>query len=774
MKKFVAAFGILLLGSFFILTKTLAINSDIVINEIGAYENNSGYEWVEIYNKGNNDIDLNGWYFWEEGLKTYGYMLTATGTHDSVVSPGEYAVIVESADKFVSKYSNITGSIFESNGWKDLVMGGEYIGLKDGHISGDCAVTSTFCVESFKYISAPNFSLQRRDANLNDYTGANWAEHASGNTVGAVNNFSSPVLPEQTTTIPAVPATQTGGSGAAPQIILESPPQNLSAVKINELVADPESGNEWVELYNTGSANLDLAGAMVCDNRNTTSTCKKITGAIGPNSWFIFDLGARSFLNNGGDSVIFKDSLGVVVDRIDYADELAPDNGQSLARATDGADSDNESDWVVTDKITAGAANLASETEPANNIIANTNSSFTSTAGETDFPAEIIISELLPNPKGSDMGEFIEIKNNSLVEANLSGWFLKNKEKKYIFPDDTVIFPGSFLVFYKPLTKISLLNTLGKIELFNKDKSAVDSVSYEKPPEGKSFGLINGEWTWANPTPGKENVGESADANQENAAKISSAKTYKFVNSIESARQASKGTWARVKGVVAVLPGVFGSQYFYLTDGSAGIQIYQNKKDFPPLAVGDMAQVYGTISEANGIKRINVKSKDDVDILSIDNFVTSAELNVDEIDESLAGGLVNFQGEITEIKSNFMYVDNGNGEAAVYFKQGAKINKSKFVEGENARVTGILEQTKTGWQIWPRSNNDIESLGPSADLLKKQAVITGGDTTEKYLTATAGGVTTLILAFLARARGLMMLGGIKKVVGLAGKFIKKG
>ena len=22
---------------------------------------------VEIYNKGNNDIDLNGWYFWEEG-----------------------------------------------------------------------------------------------------------------------------------------------------------------------------------------------------------------------------------------------------------------------------------------------------------------------------------------------------------------------------------------------------------------------------------------------------------------------------------------------------------------------------------------------------------------------------------------------------------------------------------------------------------------------------------------------------------------------------------
>ena len=767
MRKFFIGF-FLLFGSFFVLGKSLAAGSDIVINEIGAYENNSGYEWIEIYNKGDGDIDLGSWYFWQEGMQ-YGHAMTPTGTKDSVVSHGEYAVIVEDAEKFLSKYSSVAGSVFESSGWNDLVMNGKYIGLKDGYIKGDCATTSTVCIESFKYVSSTKYSLQRRDSFLLDYTSANWAEHASGNTVGAVNDFSVPVLPEQI--IIALPETQTGGDSVQ-QIILESPAPDLTPVKINEFVSDPESGNEWVELYNTGSANLDLVGAMICDSRNSTSTCKKIVGTVGPNSWFVFDLGTRSFLNNGCDSVILKNSLGVVMDRIDYADDLAPDKGQSLARETDGVDTDSEDDWIVTNEITAGRANVIDEQDRSSNIAPKVSSSTVFSADESDFPAEIIISEILPNPKGDDSGEFIEIKNNSLVQANLSGWFFKNKEKKYIFPDDTIIFPGSFIVFYKTATKISIVNTMGKIELYNKVNEQMDLVKYENPPEGKSYALVNGEWEWTNPTPGKEN--ESAVAEAVIAGKTSGAKVYKFVNSIEAARQASKGTWATVKGVVAVLPGVFGSQYFYLTNGTAGIQIYQNKKDFPELVVGDEAQISGTVSEANGIKRINIKSKNSVDILSVGRTVTNTELNLDEIDESLAGGLVNFAGEITEIKSNLMYMDNGAGEAVIYFKQGAKINKSRFQEGENARVTGILEQTKSGWQIWPRSNDDLESLGPSADLLKKQASGASGDATEKYLTATAGGITTLILAFLARARGLVMLGGIKKVVGLAGKFIRKG
>lgn len=46
-----------------------AANSDIIINEIGAYEKD-GFEWIEIYNKGIESVDLEGWKFYEKNLLT--------------------------------------------------------------------------------------------------------------------------------------------------------------------------------------------------------------------------------------------------------------------------------------------------------------------------------------------------------------------------------------------------------------------------------------------------------------------------------------------------------------------------------------------------------------------------------------------------------------------------------------------------------------------------------------------------------------------------------
>jgi DNA/RNA endonuclease YhcR with UshA esterase domain len=629
--------------------------------------------------------------------------------------------------------------------------------------------------------------------------------------------------------------------------VQESSIQNLTSIKINEFVVDPQVDDEWVELYNTGSENLDLAGSMICDSRNSTSTCKKISGSIGPNKWLFVDLLTRSFLNNGGDSVILKDTVGNIIDRVDYADELIPDEGQSLVRKADGIDFDNDSDWVVSDNLTPGTANIILDDTPVSNsstpvkkiivskekfvglkwkikydlrlrqyeetffdasstldprggrvvyswnfgdqIIfgANVKYSFvtsgihavivraTSTAGTIDekkitimvYPATetvgsgVIFSELLPRA-GSEEDEYIQLKNVSDRVVNMSNWKLAYKNDVYEIPTNTILATKDYLTFYQIITGFTLNNTGGDLLLLNQDNVLLDEVEYGKAEEDAAYVLNNGQWNWQMPAASAKVLGVKIST----AGKKSSGQ---FFTKIADARGGQKGDYAKVKGVVAVLPGIFGSQYFYLTDSIAGIQIYQNKKDFPPLEVGDVVQVYGAVSEANGIKRINIKSKDDVDILSIGNVVTSTELNVDEIDESLAGDLVQTQGEMTEIKSNFMYLDNGSGEVVVYFKQGAKIDKTKFKEGENVRVVGILEQTKTGWQIWPRSNADIESLGPSADLLKQQTLSAGNDTKEKYLTATAGGVTTLILGFLLKVRGAFLKRGALALIGLIKK-----
>ena len=142
------------------------------------------------------------------------------------------------------------------------------------------------------------------------------------------------------------------------------------------------------------------------------------------------------------------------------------------------------------------------------------------------------------------------------------------------------------------------------------------------------------------------------------------------------------------------------------------------------------------------------------------------------------GKLARVIGEITEIKSNFMYIDDGEGELMVYFKKGARLDKKKFKEGEKVEVTGVGEENRSGvYQLWPRSQEDIAPLGLSEDILKKQTLLEADqqkDTAEKYLTATAGGITTLLFGFLARARGAMLRSGIKRVASLVSRFINRG
>lgn len=866
---------LILLGGVLIFRNVFAANTDIVINEIGAYPSVSTHRWIEIWNKGDGSVDLNGWKFLDANAQVNGHELRVTTT-DSVVDRGEYAVIVKGAKQFLTDYPAFGGSIFEfSSG--SLNPEGENIGLIDAE---------GIQIERFTYIPTTHFSLQRKDPNLIDYTSANWVEHASGNTVGGINVFDiapTPIVTSTPTTTPdptPIPnQTQNTGQNNSGSQNQNSTPvpvvQNLTALKINEFVVDPESGNEWVELYNNSTASVDITDAMICDARNTTSTCKKIMGSVGGNGWLQVDLQTKSFLNNSGDSVILKNSSGSIIDRIDYDDELTPDEGQSLARKIDGKDTDNDIDWIVTDTITPGKANIVSEPEdeagqsggsststtssttkttkttknpasifvwdieapssaaPNEQVVFNAENTadprggslsfvwslengikvvgpelkvsfassgmhtlllfVTSTSGygeekkieiEVDnglsLNAEIVISEVLPNPEGDDTKEFIELKNNSALAVNIAGWFLRVQAKKYIFPENTFIPADGFLVFYKTATKISLANTTGKVELLNKDKALVDIVKYDKPEAGKSLSLINNEWRWADPTPGKvyvkgEVLGIKIGAEQ-TVKKVSSKKAVgPLIKNIADIRQGEKGQPVKVRGIVAVLPNVFGSQFFYIVGDGGGIEIYQNKKDFPPVGIGDSVEITGTISEASGIKRVNVKNSRAIDILATGKNPESIMLDLDNIEEVMAGSLVEVSGEITEIKSSFMFVDNGVDEIKVYFKKNTKIDKQKFKEGENVRVVGILEKVKEEWQLWPRSSDDIESLGMAQDATLQKQTTTGSEgVTEKYLTATAGGITTLILGFLARARGAMFFGGIKKVVEKVGKFIKRG
>jgi len=119
-------------------------------------------------------------------------------------------------------------------------------------------------------------------------------------------------------------------------------------IVINEFMANPSSGGEWVELYNRETTDVDISGWQVDDIEGGSSpTTIPDSTTIAAGGFYVVEL--SSVLNNGGDTVRLLDDAGTLVDSYTYASSTA---GVSEGRITDGADT-----WTTFDTPTPGASN---------------------------------------------------------------------------------------------------------------------------------------------------------------------------------------------------------------------------------------------------------------------------------------------------------------------------------------------------------------------------------------------------------------------------------
>lgn len=159
------------------------------------------------------------------------------------------------------------------------------------------------------------------------------------------------------------------------------------------------------------------------------------------------------------------------------------------------------------------------------------------------------ITELLPDPNGSDVGnEFIELYNPSLNAVNLDNYTLKigpNLEKTFHFPDSSTIEPLSYKAFDNSQIKFTLVNSTSSVQLYFQGQQASaqpvsDIVTYSKPPSGQSWALVGDVWQYSNtPTPNSANavsavqgdgdVGESA-SNKTNSNTLKPCAANQFRN----------------------------------------------------------------------------------------------------------------------------------------------------------------------------------------------------------------------------------------------------
>ncbi|MDD2486760.1 MAG: lamin tail domain-containing protein [Candidatus Gracilibacteria bacterium] len=81
----------------------------------------------------------------------------------------------------------------------------------------------------------------------------------------------------------------------------------------------------------------------------------------------------------------------------------------------------------------------------------------------------IRLSSIMPNPKGNDNLEWIELQNIGQKEMNIRSCKIEAKtlksSKYYKIKNDLVLNPGSSLKLYKNITKLSLNNTAGTVNL---------------------------------------------------------------------------------------------------------------------------------------------------------------------------------------------------------------------------------------------------------------------------------------------------------------------
>lgn len=96
----------------------------------------------------------------------------------------------------------------------------------------------------------------------------------------------------------------------------------LQQVVINEVMAAPTEGEEWVELLNLSADDIDLQGWQLADERTSGVISG---GTIAGHGFFVLrqlseegKLSRWPTLNNGGDVLVLKDATGSMIDSVTY------------------------------------------------------------------------------------------------------------------------------------------------------------------------------------------------------------------------------------------------------------------------------------------------------------------------------------------------------------------------------------------------------------------------------------------------------------------------
>ena len=532
-------------------------------------------------------------------------------------------------------------------------------------------------------------------------------------------------------------------------------------ILINEFIPDPAGDNEWIEIINNTTSTIELTGWEVWDGK---SKIYEFANSLATNEMALANLSSAK-LNNSGDQIILKFGE-IIIDSVTYGDwededigDNAPSPGQlhALARLPGAADSGSDLiNFKITSTPTPGGINSITappqdeeeENEEAEPPLSDPkpNPEPEPAEEETPEPAssynpnDLLINEFVSDPPTGGV-EWIEVYNPGNENINLSDWIISDAAGgKTLLSGE--IKSKEYIIIYSP--KGQLNNGNDEISLFDPSNNLIHKITYgydlPSPQKGESLARKNDN-NWAitlEPTPGSANIikpsNEHADDDELLGAGEKDGKAKTELEKKTSA-QASSGTkktaskesvylvtsfdempaWQekekiQISATVTALPGTLGKQYFYAgTSSGQGLQIYNYKKEFPELKIGDQITAQGELSKTYDMWRLKIKSRDDIGITG-HNEIEAFEIALDEIDYEFFGGLVKLKAEVSEFKSSYLYADDGHDEIKVQYQKGGSLNNIILAPGDKIIVTGILTAAKAGHRLETRLPDDIEII----------------------------------------------------------------
>lgn len=730
--------------------------SDVLINEFVSDPDDNEKEWIELYNLSGQSADLTGWTI-EDGSKTLTLLTGKIGTQNAerfrviegvagTLNNGGDLMILRNAERViidqVAYGSWDDGNILNNapTAHDPYSVARVLDGANAYNNANDFRVTATPTKGASNIASVPSEQMQKKPIGTivfsellaNPVSRASVDEYIEIANIGSLpvnlseweivneqgtryridsNDFSSVVLlPGGFLTIPRSISNialknSGGGSVRLYEPDAENPKTRVSykeSAPLGSAYARDANGRyQWTETPTPNSANVikktNKAPLIVADLPS-----KGIIGAA-----LIFD--ASDTTDPDADEISFEwdfgDATGSrdVVARHSYAKSGAFTVVLTVRDSLHGS----TKKWKLT--ITKQSLEPTQQTGPSAPVAP-------SSARPLAFPYDpnaLRLNEILPNPKGVDRTEFIELKNSSFLPVNLSGYSLRGeKQELWRGISDTILLSGELFVVDSAMLSKQLLNTKDVLSLIAPNGTIPESIDYEDAPEGQSLSKSSaGNWLWSDrPTEGQENAVDYYDSppsEDEDRETDELASTSEVTTSVRSKKTSSHNARVHLEGVVSAGLGILGKNILYVS-GPTNIQVYVSSQHIPKVVPGDRVSISGILSESNGETRIRLDKNSTFTIIRHEKLPDAKRVDIADIGEDVKAALVQVKGDVTQARWPYVTLNDGNDEIQIMFKRSAGFAGMPLREGAHASVSGILQQGAGGYKIVPRDAADIQ------------------------------------------------------------------